>query len=121
MQNFTFPLLIIFSIYYVLSILIIACILFFVSSVRMRNIIRALITGSLVSILLSIIIMLQLNYFYSSSTLSDLLIFSVCNFGLQSIFLFKWYQLPIERFLIPLVIGNSLAFWVVFPTTLNLF
>lgn len=106
-----------FGIYYAISTLLVVCLLLFSSSIRMRNSVILSIISNALSLTVSLGVIV---FLFSTLTLHNTLIFLISNFVFQCSFLIFAYGVPIQSFLLPLIIGNSLAYWLVFPNVVRL-
>lgn len=109
--------LLLFGIYYALSTLFVVCTLMFTASIRLRNSFSASVFANLFSLVASLII---LNLSASSLTLHNTLVFSISNLVFQSIMFTEGFDMSIQSFLLPLIVGNSLTYWLIFPNVIRL-
>ena len=114
----SFAVFFLFVIYYAISILAITCLLMFSSiSIRMRHILTISVYAGIVSSIFSSLIIIS---FFSSSGAHRTLIFAASNTALQCFFLRFSYGISAKSTIIPLVVGNSLAYLLTFSQILQL-
>ncbi len=109
--------LVLFWIYYVLSTLAAVFFLKLTSHVRTLN---SLVASFFANILSAVIAATIVIFSFDSLTLSATMIFAFSNFLLQLFLLKERYNMDVRYSVIPLVVGNSLAYWMVFPFVIKL-
>ncbi len=112
----SFATLFLFGTYYAVSTLFVMClIVLFTTSIQLRHIFKAALLGNLLSVLFSVPIFFL---FFNPITQASTLPFALSNVAFQTFFLL-YEGASLRTFIVPLIIGNSLAYWLIFPMIIN--
>ncbi|MEX0671957.1 MAG: hypothetical protein WD068_01230 [Candidatus Babeliales bacterium] len=109
--------LILFGIYYVLSTL---AAVFFLKLTSHARTIHSFAASFFANILSAIVAATIVIFSFDSFTLSATMIFALSNFLLQLFLMKERYDMDMRYSVIPLVMGNSLAYMIIFPLVMRL-
>ncbi len=109
--------LILFGIYYVLSTM---AAVFFLKLTSHARTINSFVASFFANILSAVVAATIVIFSFDSLTVSATMIFALSNFLLQVFLLKERYGLNARSSVIPLMMGNSLAYMIVFPLVMRL-
>ena len=109
--------LILFGIYYILSTMAAVFFLKLTSHAQTTN---SFVASFFANILSAIVAATIVIFSFDSLTLSATMIFAFSNFLLQVFLLKERYHMRIRSSVIPLMMGNSLAYMIIFPLVMRL-